>query len=450
MEGTFNEGKGIVAFSDSTYILLGNRQTIGGQSSAWLFKVDSAGTILWEKYFLNYTLSSAENLARHDDTSVVITGTALQGTDYSAFAARVSLSGNLLWEKTFGTNVWDAGYCSVSDNDGNVWVTGLSMGYDTLGQDVMLYKLNGSTGDSIQYRRIDCGFNDKGVYLDTASNNNILLATHSYSAAADSNMSRIWRFDYNMDTVWTWAPVIDSADFLINCLFEDIYQRIVYSGDMKPDTGSVYRLWYGFLSSAGSFMWELFQPPYYLKNIRRGIIDSSNNYYFTGGIFPYYFGFGNSDVGFWRDSAGWVNYRYFGALQDEEGMDLDFAADGGLAFIGTTKSFGPGVNNIFLVKISADGTFNDADYIHYTPALSAESVDAKLYPNPCRGSFRIEIPDEYECRIDIFNLQGMHVVSDRYQSGETYTLRGLNNGVYLIKVTSEHQSYNFRLLLQQD
>ena len=52
--GTFNEGKGIVAFSDSTYILLGNRQTPGGQSSIWVIGVDTVGSIIWEKYFNSY------------------------------------------------------------------------------------------------------------------------------------------------------------------------------------------------------------------------------------------------------------------------------------------------------------------------------------------------------------------------------------------------------------
>ena len=449
LEGAFNEGKGIVAFSDSSYILLGNRQNFGGQSAAWLFRVDSNGTILWEKYFDSYVISSAENLSRHDDTSVVVSGTALIGNDYSMLVARVGLSGTVLWEKIYGTEAWDQGLCTASDSNGNVYLTGYGQALDTMDQDILVYKLDGNTGDSLLSKRLDAGFNDKGVYIDTMSGNNLMLASQSTTTSSDSIMSRVWKMNSDLDSLWTWAP-FDPAEFAINCLFEDSFHRIIFSGNMLPDTGQVFRFWYGFLDNPGTFGWQLIQPPCYLKNIRRGILDSNNVSYYTGGIYPDYFSFGNSDVGFWRDSVGWHNFHNFGALQDEDGMDLDFTADGGMALIGTTKNYGPGVNNIFFVKVGPDYHYNETDYAHYTPVSSHEAADVKLCPNPSRGTFRIDLPDNIECRMDVFNLQGMHVASDRYYPGEAYTLRGLSNGVYLIKITSEHQSYNFRLILQQD
>ncbi|KAF5049191.1 hypothetical protein DSECCO2_442260 [anaerobic digester metagenome] len=452
-EGTFNEGKGIVAFPDSTYILLGNRLTPGGQSSAWLFRVDSTGAILWEKYFDSYVISSSENLSRHDDTSVVVSGTVLSGNDYSMLVARIGLSGTVIWEKVYGTEAWDQGLCTVSDSYGNVYLTGYGQALDTMDQDILLYKLDGNTGDSLLSKRIDDGFNDKGVYLDTISGDNLLMASHSLDNLNEMHHSKIWRLDFNLDTIWTSRPGYHDTSATIRvaeCLFEDTFSRIVFAGEILPDTGTVYRFWYGCIEQDGVLNFEHIYAPFYMKNIRRGICDTLGQYHFTGGIFDYYFGFGNSDVGYWRDSLGWGYYRYYGALQDEEGMDLDLAADGGYVFIGTTKNYGPGVNNIFLVKVGSDYIYDDTGHVHYTPAHAAESENTRIYPNPSSGAFRIDLPEITKSRMDIYDLQGMQVASDWYYPGETYTLSGLSNGVYLIKITSEHQSYNFRLILQQD
>ncbi len=451
MAGAFNEGKGIIAFPDSTYLLLGNRLTTGGQSSAWLFKVDSVGAIIWEKYFSSYELSTSNNLAQHDDTSVIVTGTVIQGADYSMFAARVSTSGNILWEKTYGTAAWDQGLCSTSDTAGNVWLCGYASAIDTLGQDILVYKLDGGNGDSLFAKRIDDGFNDQGVYIDTAINNHIILASQSRNSASEMVHSRIWYFDNNLDTVWTFVPGYGEASVrTVECAFQDTFKRIIYCGELLPDTGTVNRFWYGCVSSAGYFAWELVQPPFYMKNIRRGIVNDLNEFYFTGGIFPYYFGFGNSDVGLWVDKVGLWQYYYYGALQEEEGTDLDFAPDGGMVFIGTTKSFGPGVTNILLVKLGPGLVFNDTDVQHYTPVESYSTSDTKVFPNPSDGVFQVTFSGNDSRLINVFDLQGNLVYEATHYSGESVILSEVSDGMYLVRVTSALQSDIFRLFLQKN
>lgn len=447
-EGTFNEGKGIVAFEDTTYILAGNRETFGGQSSAWLFKVNSTGNIVWEVYFNSYNLSTCENLSRHDDTSVVICGTVLQGTDYNMFAARVSTSGNVIWEKTLGTPVWDQGYCTASDKYGNVWLTGYAFANDTADQDIIIYKLDGDTGDSLLCKRIDGGYDDKGVYIDTTSADNLILVSNSHIQSNDSTISRIWRFDFNLDTVWTFTPVRDSANYIINSCTTDTLDRIIIVGTMLPDTGTVYRMWYGCVNQDGSYAWDINFSPWYLKNIKRAIVDTINRYFMTGSTFSYYFGYGNSDVGHWIDSAGLANYYYYGGLQEDEGSDLDFAADGGMVFIGTTKSYGPGVTNIFLVKVTGYTVYNESDYAHFTPLPEHQKKNIVVYPNPATDAFQIDFQGEEKADVQIFNLQGIEVFQGEIYSNDIISTGTLQDGLYMIRITLSDSFYTLPLLLQ--
>lgn len=446
--GTFNEGKGIVAFEDTTYILAGNRETFGGVSSAWLFKVNSSGNIVWERYFDSYNLSNCENLSRHDDTSVVICGTVLQGTDYNMFAARVSASGNLLWEKTFGTPEWDQGFCATSDKYGNVWLTGYALGNDTANQDIIIYKIDGATGDSLLCKRIDGGYDDKGVYIDTTYGDNLVLASNSHIQSNDSTISRIWRFDFNLDTIWTFTPLPDSATIIINTLQTDSFKRILFYGTMLPDTGSVFRMYGGLISKDAIPIVDFINPPYYLKSTRRCIIDSINTSHLTGSTFSYYFGYGNSDVGHWVDSAGLAYYYYYGGLQEDEGADLDFAADRGMVFIGTTKSYGPGVTNIFLVKVTGYTVYNESDYAHFTPMPEHQKKDIVVYPNPARGEFRVNFQSQDKALAQIFNLQGEEVFNGSIYANEPISISNLSDGLYMIRVTLSDTFYILPLLLQ--
>ena len=451
MAGSFNEGRGVVAFSDTTYILLGNRTSPQGKAAAWLFKINKSGEVVWEKYFDSYDVSSVENLSKYDETSVLIAGTALKDNMYYMLAARVDTSGNVIWENTYGSDLWSKGYCAVSDSLGNVFLSGYVQNTDSTGQDISLFKINGNNGDTILSKKINDGFNDRGVYVDVFSDGSVGLASHSLDGSYKDKYSKLWIFDKSLDTLWTRKIQFEDSTAsirMVNCIAEDAFNRITLGGYIVPDTSDVIRFWYGCINFWGNNVYEHLFNPIFLKNINRVVNDSKGQNHFVGNMINFY-GVVKSDIAYWRDSLYIQRIVVFSESYDDFGYDLDFAADSGIAFIGTTSGYGPGITNIFFIKVAPDCKYNNTDHAHYTPANDYESENVLIFPNPSNGYFQIDVPNDDTYKINIYSLHGKLVKSGTYRHGNVFSINELEDGIYIVRALSKNKSFSFKLILQK-
>jgi len=96
ISGFTNEGIDIVALPDITYIIAGNRVAPSGYSWAWIFKTDSLGKILWEKYVDEYDLSTVNELRKTRDGNILAIGTALKNNSYFGYVYKFTPTGHLV------------------------------------------------------------------------------------------------------------------------------------------------------------------------------------------------------------------------------------------------------------------------------------------------------------------------------------------------------------------
>ncbi len=71
-----------------------------------------------------------------------------------------------------------------------------------------------------------------------------------------------------------------------------------------------------------------------------------------------------------------------------------------------------------------------------------------VFPNPSTGSFVVDIPEEYSCRLTILNMYGQVVKSVFDYKGEELFLENQNPGLYLIIGESKLERFTLHLVLK--
>lgn len=126
---------------DGGFLIAGKSSSNDGQVSqnkgymdAWIFKIDTAGNLLWEKSYgggqndVFYTITALPN-----ETFVASGETSSEDGDVSHFYSNrdvwsvcIDSVGNILWEKTLGGNGLDIAYASCTNTQGNAVLTGMT------------------------------------------------------------------------------------------------------------------------------------------------------------------------------------------------------------------------------------------------------------------------------------------------------------------------------------
>ncbi len=83
------------------------------------------------------------------------------------------------------------------------------------------------------------------------------------------------------------------------------------------------------------------------------------------------------------------------------------------------------------------------------PTASSEvnvlAGSVKIYPNPSRGEFKVELP--IDAQVEIFDASGKRVLAQTCSAG-THGLNLAQTGIYVLKVSAIGQQATFRLVVR--
>jgi len=291
-------GRYVQQTSDGGYIIVSSTFSFSaGESDVWLIKTDSAGNKVWAKTFGGVYYDWGWCIQQTSDGGYIITGiTGLSLGHEIVWLIKTDSSGNLIWNKTFERTGDDRGYFVQQTTDGGYIITGLTS------NDIWLIKAD-SNGNKVWDRIFGGTGDDEGRCVKQTSDGGYIITGETSSFGAGE--SDVWLIKTKSSGNKEWERTF---------------------GGMKEEKG------------------------YSVQQTTDG------GYIITGETSS--FGAGESDV--WliktNSTGDMVWDKVFQEKEHDKGNYVQQTNDGGYIITGSTRSFGDGSSDVWLIKTNSTGS----------------------------------------------------------------------------------------------
>ncbi|HEY9828892.1 MAG TPA: SBBP repeat-containing protein [Stenomitos sp.] len=220
--GIARDRNGNVFITGVTNGVLGN--TSQGFYDAWLSKYNPDGTLAWIQQLGTPKYDESNGVATDSDGNVFITGVtvgSLGGTSQGiedAWLAKYSANGTLIWKRQLGTSRDDYSRGVATDRNGNVFISGTTNG--TLGgthkgfEDAWLAKY-GPDGNLKWKRQLGTSAGDVSSAVATDSSGNVFITglTGGDLGGTNKGFYDAWVAKYGPNGTLAWTKLIGTSDF---------------------------------------------------------------------------------------------------------------------------------------------------------------------------------------------------------------------------------------------
>ncbi len=251
-------------------------------------KYDTNGNLLWERRYNgpgNHN-DVATSLFVDINSNVYVTGRSeVSGIDFDYATLKYDASGNLLWERRYNGpgNDYDEATSLFVDNQGNVYVTGISFGSSTY-YDYATLKYD-TNGNLLWVRRYNGpgNHNDAATSLFVDNQGNVYVTGCSYNILTDFDYATL-KYDASGNLLWERRYNGPGNDYdEATSLFVDNQGNVYVTGRSYD---SLTNLDYATLKydASGNLLWERRYngPGNYNDGAASLFVDSDGNVYVTG------------------------------------------------------------------------------------------------------------------------------------------------------------------------
>ncbi|MFH1005457.1 MAG: T9SS type A sorting domain-containing protein [Bacteroidota bacterium] len=450
-----DEGRDIQYTSDGGFIIAGTTNFYGsGNTAIYLIKVDSNCTHQWSKAIGGIGIEWGFSVKQTFDKGFVVAGytNSFGYGGYDMYLVKTDSAGNILWEKTYGGTNWDFAYCVQQTSDSGFVLCGSTFSFGNGNEDSYIVKTNknGDTlwtrttgGDSTDIAYSIIIYNDS-TYLFTGETNSFgkgssdvyfgtinkqgTFSTHTFGTTkSDKGYCIEKTFDNNVvifgETDSIPAPTITGKNELL----------------LKLNAQGMLQ-WTQILGSAG-------------EDIGRAVKEKTNGDLLTcGSINPSGMGGSGLHIQMLNSGGWWKSGPAFGGSGDEKGYALIITPKKEVAFIGSTTSYGQGMQDVYLIKMKSDSIVMDYSLVinkfkdtTLSPLGIQEHISnsfVQIYPNPFHESAILQItnPQITDYELKIYDLYGREVMTDFIRNADKFIIykKNLSSGLYFFTVSYEN------------
>jgi hypothetical protein len=357
-----DHGTSVKQTLDGGYVITGYTNSSGaGSYDVLLAKTDSAGIVDWA-----YTYGgSADDRGYYVEQTVPDSGYIIAGYTESlgagggdAFVIRTDADGGLIWGNPYGGTDWEEARCVTRTfPDSGYIIVGTTSSSGAGGDDVYLVKID-SGGDTLWTRTCGGTENDYGYQVrQTFPDSGYVIIGNTYSFGSGNSDMYLVRTDAGGDTLWTRSFGGASVEYGFSVQYTSPEAGFIIAGSTRS-------------FGEGSF------DAYVIKTDLQG--------------FP-----------IWTRTYG-------GELYDDAYSVCQTSPDSGYVIAGSTRSFGAGVYDAYVIKTEPVLAGIDAE-----PGGATESVISACRPNPFTDKtvIRYRLSRRSRVTVAVHNVLGQRVAA---------------------------------------
>jgi hypothetical protein len=447
----YDKGEGIVQLEDSSYVITGSSSSWEGSSQAFLLKLDSLGNYKWSQHYGGPESETGKRVLYYKGVGFYVTGysSSFGAGDFDAYLLKTDLNGNKIWEKNYGkANNWERINDAVIASDSGIVMVGETLNMNSGNSDILIIKTD-RNGDTLWTKQIG------GQGIDIANTivskgDNFLVGGEWYIEDSLINKGFIIEID-PLGTVLSQDTISHlSGHYVVTDISIGVSKYYVAGYRLKPNGKS------GAYAAAFNNDRTLFSQ-YTIDNAQNPNIQNKE-IMFNPIANKVAIGYYTQNSGTFQDTFDLV-FAYFdpsyvewtnqfttvlNAGVDEIGQLLA-TSDGGYVAVGMNTNTGAaqftlnGGSNIYLMKVDENANYPNSDGEYTLNQLvgieiNSEKLKGKVYPNPFKDEFTIELEGAENSKATLLNNIGQEIASFEFQSEITYSTSFLKSGNYFLKI----------------